>query len=175
MKYILNTFASGQNRKLSCQNNRIAHDFAWKFLQSGKRYRPGKRLKDAARLLVCTRKKCFCWWMWIFCEWRHKWRTFRPTWLTSPGRGPKLLMIVFCWSFYWKLGYNMSLLILWMTCWGFGFRNYDLKQGWPTCGACAIRGALDAWKWRITSFWWPESKPLLLITFSDFIFLACPF
>jgi len=27
--------------------------------------------------------------------------------------------------FYWKLGYNPSLLILWMTCWGFGFKSYD--------------------------------------------------
>jgi len=29
--------------------------------------------------------------VWIFCDWRHKWRTFRPTWLTSPGPGPKPL------------------------------------------------------------------------------------
>jgi len=30
-------------------------------------------------------------------------------------------------KFYWKLGYNLSLLILWMTCWCFGFKSYDLK------------------------------------------------
>jgi len=30
-------------------------------------------------------------------------------------------------SFYWKLGYNPSLLILWMTCWGFGFKSYDVS------------------------------------------------
>jgi len=25
-----------------------------------------------------------------------------------------------------KLGYNPSLLILWMTCWVFGFKSYDI-------------------------------------------------
>jgi len=33
-------------------------------------------------------------------------------------------VVVFRWSFYWKLGYNPSILILWMTCWGFGFKSY---------------------------------------------------
>jgi len=46
--------------------------------------------KDAS-LLVCTRKKIF----WLggsdFCEWRHKWRTFRPPWPTLPGPGGKPL------------------------------------------------------------------------------------
>jgi len=43
---------------------------------------PVKSSKDSA----------FFWWgMRIFCEWRHKWRTFRPPWSTSPGSGPKLL------------------------------------------------------------------------------------
>jgi len=41
--------------------------------------------KDAASLLVCTRKKIFAWGMWVFCEWRHKWRTFRPLWPTLLG------------------------------------------------------------------------------------------
>jgi len=31
--------------------------------------------KDAASLLVCTRKKIFAWGLRVFCEWRHKWRT----------------------------------------------------------------------------------------------------
>jgi len=38
--------------------------------------------KDAASRLVCTRKNFFAWRMRFFCEWRHKWRTFRPPWLT---------------------------------------------------------------------------------------------
>jgi len=46
--------------------------------------------KDAASLLVCTRKKFFGWGLQIFYEWRHKWWTFRQPWPTSPGPGPKL-------------------------------------------------------------------------------------
>jgi len=46
--------------------------------------------KDAASLLQCTRKKFFGWGSQIFCEWRHKWRTFKPPWptLPDPGRQP---------------------------------------------------------------------------------------
>ena len=29
---------------------------------------------------------------------------------------------------FWKLGYNLSLLILWMTCWGLRFKSYDLSK-----------------------------------------------
>jgi len=43
--------------------------------------------KDAASLLVCTRKQNFAWGCVFFCEWRHKWRTFRPPWPTLPGPG----------------------------------------------------------------------------------------
>jgi len=43
--------------------------------------------KDAASRLVCTRKKIFAWRVRFFCEWRHKWRTFRPPWPTLPGPG----------------------------------------------------------------------------------------
>jgi len=42
--------------------------------------------KDAASLLVCTRKN-FCLEVRVVCEWRHKWRTFRPPWPTLPGPG----------------------------------------------------------------------------------------
>jgi len=41
--------------------------------------------KDVASLLICTRKKFFAWGVRIFCEWRHKWRSFRPRWPTFPG------------------------------------------------------------------------------------------
>ena len=27
-----------------------------------------------------------------------------------------------------KLGYNPSFLILWMTCWGFGFKSCDVSE-----------------------------------------------
>jgi len=83
--------------------------------------------KDAARLLLCTRKKFFARGMRFFCEWRHKWRTFRPPWPTLPGPGRQLLDGSILLKFFWKLGYNPSLLILWMTCWGFGLKNYDVS------------------------------------------------
>jgi len=37
------------------------------------------------------KKKKKIWWLGgaVFCEWRHKWRTFRSPWPTSPGLGPK--------------------------------------------------------------------------------------
>jgi len=43
--------------------------------------------KDTATFLVCTRKKFFAWGVRVFCQWRHKWKTFRPPWptLASPG------------------------------------------------------------------------------------------
>jgi len=37
-------------------------------------------LKDTTSLLVCTRKQIFYLGLRVFCEWRHKWRTFRPPW-----------------------------------------------------------------------------------------------
>jgi len=45
----------------------------------------------APSLSVCTRKKFFAWGLRFLCEWRHKWRTFRPPWPTLPGPGRKPL------------------------------------------------------------------------------------
>jgi len=47
--------------------------------------------KDVASLVVCTRKNFFGLGVRFFCEWRHKWRTFRPPWPTSSGPGCQLL------------------------------------------------------------------------------------
>jgi len=47
--------------------------------------------KDVASLLFCTQKKLFAWGVRVFCEWRHKWRTFRPPWPTLPGPGSQQL------------------------------------------------------------------------------------
>jgi len=46
---------------------------------------PVKVSKDTASLLVCTWYNLFAWGLQVFCEWRHKWRTFRPPWPTLPG------------------------------------------------------------------------------------------
>ena len=50
-----------------------------------------KSSKGVESLVACARKKFFGWGVWIFCEWCHKWRTFRPPWPTLPGPGLKPL------------------------------------------------------------------------------------
>jgi len=59
--------------------------FAWEFLRSCKCYEPDRSLKRCGKLAL--EKKFFGWGVWIFCEWRQKWRTFRPPWPTLPGPG----------------------------------------------------------------------------------------
>jgi len=46
-----------------------------------------KSSNGSASLVDCTRKKFFCWWARIFCDWRHKWSSFRVIWLMLPGLG----------------------------------------------------------------------------------------
>jgi len=69
--------------------------------------------KDAASLLVCTRKKYFCWGCGFVVSDVISRAFFGHLHLAL---GANHWMVVFRWSFYWKLGYNLSLLILWVTC-----------------------------------------------------------
>ena len=85
-----------------------------------------KGSKDAS-LLVCTQKKFFGWGVLIFCKWCHKWKAFRTPWPTSPGHGPKLFYGSILLKFLLETRLQSESLILWMTCWGFGFKSYDLK------------------------------------------------
>jgi len=85
---------------------------------------PVKVSKDAASLLVCTRKKIFC--LGVFCEWRHNWRTFRPPWPTLPGPERQPLGGSILLKFLLETMLQSSPLILWMTCWGFGFKSCDV-------------------------------------------------
>jgi len=142
-----------------CENGWITCGFAWEFLQSGKRYRPGQKLKRLASLVVCTRKnflvgKC----------------GFLVSDVISGGLlghrsplhlalGPNCWMVVFHWSFCWKLGYNLSFLILWITCWGFGFKSYYLKQGSPNYGPRARCGPRSHFIWPAKPFcqWWKNN------------------
>ena len=50
-------------------------------------YRPGKSLKRRGKSSSLHLKKIFCLGGTVFCEWCHKWRTFRPPWPTLPGPG----------------------------------------------------------------------------------------
>ena len=59
-----------------------ARGFAREYLRSCMSYGLGQSVKRC--LLVCTQKTIFCLGVWVFCEWRHKWKTFRPPWPTLP-------------------------------------------------------------------------------------------
>ena len=81
------SLASGCFRGFSKKKCLNARGFAREFHRSSMLHKPGKVSKVAASLLVCTRKKFFAWGVGFFCEWRHKWRTFRPSRPTLPGPG----------------------------------------------------------------------------------------
>jgi len=94
-----------------------ARGFAREFLRSSMLYWPSKSLKRRGKSSRLQSKKNF---LLGGC------RLFASD-VISGGLlshvGPLCLalganreVVVFHWSFYWKLGYNPSLLILWMTC-----------------------------------------------------------
>jgi len=84
--------------------------------------------KDAASLVVCTQKNFFGWGvLWVFCEWRHKWRTSRPPWPTLLGPGHQPLGGSISLKFLLETRQHLSLLILWMTCWDFRCKSYDVS------------------------------------------------
>ena len=64
-----------------------AHGFAWEFLRSDMLYRPSTSLKRRSKSSHLHSKNIFCLGDVVFCEWRHKWSTFRPPWPTLPGPG----------------------------------------------------------------------------------------
>jgi len=69
-----------------------ARGFAWEFLWSGMLYKPSKSLKIRGKSSsLHSKKKFFAWGLRVFCEWRHKRRTFRPPWPTLPGPGRQTL------------------------------------------------------------------------------------
>jgi len=88
----INTLASGCFRGFSKKKRLNAHGFAREFLQSGMLYRPGKSLKRRDKSFSLHSKKFFLLGGFgFFCEWRHKWRTFRPPCPTLPGPGRQWL------------------------------------------------------------------------------------
>jgi len=89
---------------------------------------PVNSSKDAASLLVCTRKKFFCWGdACFFCEWRHKWRTFRSLWPTSPGRGRQSLHGSISLKFLLETRLQSESSDTLDDLLGFGFKSYHLK------------------------------------------------
>ena len=86
-----NTLASARIRGFSKKNAKTHVALHGNF--SGPVYSTDqvKVSKDTASLLVWTWKKIFCLRMRAFCEWRHKWRTFRLPWPILPGPRHQLL------------------------------------------------------------------------------------
>jgi len=87
----------------------------------------GKGSKDLASLVVCTWKKFFAWGVWIFCEWHHKWRTFRPPWPTLPGPGPKPLDDSISLKFLLETRLQSESFDTVDDLLGFWVQNFDLK------------------------------------------------
>ena len=85
--FSINSLASGCFRGFSEKKRRNARGFAREFLQSGTGYAPGQSVKRRGKSCSLHSKKFFAWGVRLFCEWRHKWRTFWPT-LSDPGRQP---------------------------------------------------------------------------------------
>jgi len=72
--------------------------------------------KDAASLLVYTRKKFFGWRVRIFVSDVISGGLLGHLGPLYLALGANHHMVVFHCSFHWKLGNNLILLILWMTC-----------------------------------------------------------
>jgi len=82
-----NTLASSRIQGFSEKKHLNARGFAREFLQSSMLYRPGENLKHLGKSSSPHSKKIFCLGMRVFCEWHHKWMSFRAPWPTLPGPG----------------------------------------------------------------------------------------
>jgi len=84
----VNTLASGCFRGFSKKETRLnARGFAREYLHSCSGFGLGRSVKRHGKSSSLHSKNFFCLGVRFFCEWRHKWRTFRPPWPTLPGPG----------------------------------------------------------------------------------------
>jgi len=104
-----------------------ARGFAREFLWSGMLYRPGKSLNRCGKSSSLHSKNFLLGGCGFFVSDVISGGLLGHLSPLCLALGTNRLVVVFRWSFYWKLGYNPSLLILWMTCWGFGFENCDVS------------------------------------------------
>ena len=86
-----NTLASGCFRGFSEKKCLNARGFAWEYVRSCMGYTPGQSVKRCSKSSNLHSKKFLLAVCGFFCDWRHKWRTFRPPWPTLPGPGRQLL------------------------------------------------------------------------------------
>ena len=115
---ILNTLASGCFRGFSKKKHLNARGFVQEYLRSCTGYELGQSVQRRGKSSSLHSEKFF---LLRECG-------FFVSDVISGGLlghlgplclalGTNCLVVVFRWSFYWKLGYNPSLLILRMTCW----------------------------------------------------------
>ena len=85
-----NTLASGCFQGFFEKKHVNARGFAREYLRSCTGCGPGWSIKRCGKSFSLHSKKIFLLGECVFCEWRHKWRTFRPPWPTvlGPGRQP---------------------------------------------------------------------------------------
>jgi len=84
--------ASGCFQGFSEKKRLSARGFAWEYLRSCSGYGPSRSAKRRGKSSSLHSKKiCLLGECRLFCEWRHKWWTFRPPWPTLPGPGCRLL------------------------------------------------------------------------------------
>jgi len=103
-------------------------------------------------------KNFFGWGVQIFCEWRHKWRTFRPPWPTSPGPGLKPLDGSISLKFLLETRLQSESFDTWMTCWGFGYKIPCLIDSTTFSRfICNIRAIWIGIMW-VTTIWICESS-----------------
>jgi len=112
------------------KKNRVnARGFAREYLRSCLGYGSGRSIKRCGKSSSLNLKKIF-----LLGGCRFFVNNVISGWLLGHlgslclALGANRQVVVFRWSFYWKLSYNPSLLILWMTCWGFGFKSYDVSS-----------------------------------------------
>ena len=87
----INTLRTTWFRGFSAKKHLNARGFARELLRFGRLYRLGEGLKKRGQSSRLHSKKIFC--VGVVCEWRHKWRTFRPPWPTLPGPGRQPLSV----------------------------------------------------------------------------------
>jgi len=75
---LVNTFASGLNQVVRAKTTGLHMVLRGNSSSPENATDPVKSSKDSASLVGCTLKKIFWLGVQIFCEWCHKWRTFRP-------------------------------------------------------------------------------------------------
>jgi len=81
----LNTLVSGCFFGIFAKKHLNSPVFAQEYLRSCLGYGLVRSVKKCSQSSSLPSKKIFLPGGWFFCEWRHKWRTFRPPWPTLPG------------------------------------------------------------------------------------------